>query len=62
MNAYNKQSLDIPLQITEAEDEFFKLATGIHDKGELYAHITKVQTEAYNDVSSGRERQARRRC
>jgi hypothetical protein len=56
MHGYNKQSLDIPLQITEDEDEFFKLTTGIHDQAELYAHITKVQREAYEDVSTWAER------
>lgn len=52
MTAYNKQPLDIPLQITDDENEFFKLTTGIHDTADLYAHITKVQQEAYEDVST----------
>lgn len=52
LRAYNILPLDIPLQISTREEEFFKIVTKIEDWEELKAHITKVQVEAYESIYS----------
>lgn len=47
---YNALPLDLPLQITKEEQEFFTLVTGIKDWTACTAHITEVQGEAYSQV------------
>lgn len=52
LRGYNILPLDVPLQISAREEEFFKLVTKIEDWEELKAHITKVQVEAYESIYS----------